>query len=68
MFDVYCFYLFTFRSLTHRDDFNQKQLMHALLKETEGNWRAINGNVTGQRLGELRNIMKSVSQDDLFVA
>jgi len=42
--------------------------MHAVLKETEGNWREVNGNVTGKRLRELRNITKSVSQDDPFVA
>jgi len=24
VFDVYCFYLLTFKLLTHRDDFNQK--------------------------------------------
>jgi len=44
------------------------QLMHAVLEETEVNWRDLNGSMTGKRLGELCNIVKSLSQADLFVA
>jgi hypothetical protein len=38
------------------------QLLHAVLKETEGNWRDLNGSMTGKLLVELSNIVKSLSQ------
>jgi hypothetical protein len=44
------------------------QLMHAVLKDTEGNWRDLNGSMTGKLLRKLSKIMKSLSQADLFVA
>ena len=42
--------------------------MRAVLKETESKWRELIVSVTGKLLGELRNIVKYVSQDDVFVA
>jgi hypothetical protein len=42
--------------------------MHAVLKETEGNCRDLNGSMTGKFLVELSNIMKSLSQADPCVA
>jgi hypothetical protein len=42
--------------------------MYAVLKDTEGKWRELNGSMTGKHLGEPSDIMKSLNQADLFVA
>jgi len=68
VFDLYCFYPLTFKLLTHRDDFIKKKINARSFERNRRELAWINRNVAGKRLGELRNIVKSVSQDDLFVA